>query len=596
MKVRFGFAAFSSLKNRLFLAFLLLILLPYAVLHFRSVSQIERSFVEQISRQNTQQLEQLKLSFEDLRGTVFRIAVRLELDPAIADLLNGRSASGTEERRKEMEALWNEIKSKTLPSPFVYYSLIDRQSREYASYAPAKPADYEALLARPEIASLRNGKSTYVWLPDDATYLRPEDSRSTSLLTLYSLFKDSAGNEAGLIRIGIDFQAWLSSMAKSFPITQDFFLLDGQGRLLGGTGERADASRMYAFLSEDDFEAGEPYRVEGSYLYNRMPVPAMNWTLVSRFPLHVIFGDIGQVKQRMVTTFLLFTLVFVAITFGLLSRLTRPLRLLQKKMAELTKHQLLTHLPTGTYKGEVLALAQAFNKMVNDLQALMRRLKAEERQKEAVRFQMLLSQMNPHFLLNTLNLVKWNAMGKGDEQTAGICVSLGKLLETSLNEESDLIHLLEERELTEAYVSIQALRYERSFEIRWECDERLDYALVPKLSLQPLVENAILHGLSNKSREGVIWIRAYTEGERCVLEVEDNGVGWNPSSTPKPERKRKSIGLTNLKERLELLFKQEASMEIVSPAGGSRVRLVFPLLVAAPYNERGTDDVERAAR
>ncbi|WJH33441.1 histidine kinase [Paenibacillus sp. CC-CFT747] len=136
--------------------------------------------------------------------------------------------------------------------------------------------------------------------------------------------------------------------------------------------------------------------------------------------------------------------------------------------------------------------------MVSDLSGLLQKLKAEERQKEAVRYHMLLSQMNPHFLLNTLNVVKWNALSKGDEDTAGICVSLGTLLETSLNEETDLIHLKTERGLTEAYVSIQAFRYEQAFDIQWEYESRLEYALVPKLSLQPLVENAIFHGLAPK--------------------------------------------------------------------------------------------------
>lgn len=595
MKDTIGFFAFSSLKNRLFLVFLLLILLPYSFLHFQSVSRIETSFTQQIIRQNTDQLEQLKLAFEDMRITAFRIALRLEKDPAVADLLIGNTSLGAEERHKRMEDLWNGIRSNTLPSPFVYYSIMDRNGMAYASYAPNKPLSYELQLAKPELAELKDGQQSYLWTPKEESDLQPEVSKSPRLLTLYSSFRAGGGERIGLIRISIDFQAWLSSMARSFPITQDFYLLDEAGGILGGTGYPTEQ----ALLSFNRAEAGyaeSSHRIEGSYLYNSMPIPAMGWTLASRFPLHLFFGDIAEVKQRVFTTFLAFTLLFVIITFLILSTLTRPLRLLQKKMSEVADKQLMIHLSTGSYKGEVLALAKAFNQMVSDLHALLRRLKAEERQKEAVRFQMLLSQMNPHFLLNTLNVVKWNVLGKGDEQTAELCVSLGKLLETSLNEETDLIHLQEERELTEAYVSIQSFRYDQKFEIRWECDERLDYALVPKLSLQPLVENAIFHGLSQKEREGAIWIRAYAEDGRCCLEVEDNGVGWNPAASQSAARKRKSIGLKNVKERLELLFKQEAALEIHPLAEGTRVRLLFPLLVAAPYSDGGDSDVESAAR
>ncbi|MEF3304097.1 cache domain-containing sensor histidine kinase [Paenibacillus sp. GYB003] len=595
MKDRLGFFAFSSLKNRLFLVFLLLILLPYSFLHFRSVAQIEQSFTDQIVRQNTEQLEQLKLMFEDMRGMAFRVAVRLEKDPVVAGMLSGSEGLSEAERRKRMDDLWNDIKSNALPSPFVYYSLLDRGGRQYASYTPKQPLTYDELMERPELLALKDGGESYVWTEQEESDLRTEDSKSARLITLYSVFRDGQGRQIGLVRIGIDFQAWLSSMVRSFPITQDFYMLGGQGKVLGGTGDLTDTA-LLSFIRDAGGYADGYNRIDGAYLYNTMPIPAMGWTLASRFPLQLFFGDIAAVKQRVFTTFLLFTLLFVVITFFILSTLTRPLRLLQKKMAEVADKQLMTHLSTGSYKGELLALARAFNQMVSDLQGLMRRLKAEERQKEAVRFQMLLSQMNPHFLLNTLNVVKWNVLGKGDEETAAICVSLGKLLETSLNEETDLIHLHEERELTEAYVSIQSFRYDQTFEIRWECEPGLDYALVPKLSLQPLVENAIFHGLSNKDREGIIWIRAYAESGRCYLEVEDNGAGWNPAASQNAARKRKSIGLRNVKERLELLFKHEAALDILPQPEGTRVRLGFPLLVAAPYSEGGNPDVESAAR
>ncbi|MFK7692491.1 sensor histidine kinase [Paenibacillus sp. HJGM_3] len=599
MRKVLGMFAPTSLKNRLFLAFILVILLPYSFLQYHNIGKIESSIEQQIIVQNTEQLNQLKFTFEELRSAIFRIAIRLEKDPAITALLANAPATeqAADENRRMMDALWVDIQSKSLTSPYVYYSLTDRRDVQYASYtpAPARSLSYEASLNQQGLDELKNGKVSLLWVSDQESDLRPEDSKNPRLVTLYSLLRDGQGRDIGLLRISIDFQAWLSSMARSFPITQDFYLLGENNDIIGGTGV-ASTSALTDFVLAESGQSSPSHRIEGNYLYNRMPLPAMQWTLVSRFPLQLFFGNIDQMKQQMVTTFLLFTLVFVVITFFILSKITRPLRLLQKKMSEITDNVFLTLLPTNKYKGEVLALAKAFNKMVHDLQALMRRLKEEERQKEAVRFQMLLSQMNPHFLLNTLNVVKWNVMSKGDHETANICMALGKLLETSLNEEADLIHLRQERELTEAYVSILSFRYEKSFEIRWEIDESIDYALVPKLSLQPLVENAIFHGMSLKEREGVIWIRAYADQGRCRLEVEDNGSGWKTETMANAGRKRKSIGLKNIRERLELLFKKEGRLEIEPLPTGTRVQLVFPLLISAPYSEGGTDDVERIAR
>ncbi|WJH33438.1 hypothetical protein N6H14_25845 [Paenibacillus sp. CC-CFT747] len=107
---------FSSLRNRLFLVFLLFILIPYSLLQFYSVSRIQQSFVDQVVHQNTEQLEQLKFIFEDMRSTVFRIAVRLEREPVVLGLLNDppQDEAGT---TRQMEALWTDIKSKALTSP-----------------------------------------------------------------------------------------------------------------------------------------------------------------------------------------------------------------------------------------------------------------------------------------------------------------------------------------------------------------------------------------------------------------------------------------------------------------------------------------------
>ncbi|MNI22365.1 hypothetical protein D3C73_759190 [compost metagenome] len=277
-----GFFALSSLKNRLFLAFLALILLPYSYLQFHSFNKIQHTFEQQIIHQNTEQLEQLKLIFENLRSTVFLIALRLEIEPIVSEVLNGDLTYGEEERRKQMDGMWNEINSKVLPSPYVYYSLLDRGGNQYASYTPKKTLTYDQVMASEGADDLRNGRIKYLWDPGEQSDLRPEDSKSSRLLTLYLMHFDEQQQRNGLLRIGIDFQAWLSSMARSFPITQDFFLLDERGTVLGGTGEQEDTA-LTAFRQTDSTDTSSTHQFNGMYLYNRMPVPAMKWTLVSRF-------------------------------------------------------------------------------------------------------------------------------------------------------------------------------------------------------------------------------------------------------------------------------------------------------------------------
>lgn len=233
--------------------------------------------------------------------------------------------------------------------------------------------------------------------------------------------------------------------------------------------------------------------------------------------------------------------------------------------------------------------------MLDDMNVLIQQLKSEERQKEAVRFQMLLSQMNPHFLLNTLNIIKWLAIRREVPEISDISISLGKLLETSLNSEKELIFLQEEIELVEAFILIHRYKDDKSISVKYEIDEGLEYALLPKLSIEPLVENAIIHGLAYREQGGVVQLMVKSDGQQLYIEVKDNGVGLKEAANPKRRHKRKGIGLQNIQERLRLLFREKSSFHIESNDMGTTVSFHVPLLVSPPYLG-GLTDVDRSDR
>lgn len=201
----------------------------------------------------------------------------------------------------------------------------------------------------------------------------------------------------------------------------------------------------------------------------------------------------------------------------------------------------------------------SFNRMIADIGTLIYRLKVEERQKESVRFQILVSQMDPHFLLNTLNMIKSQALKNKDNTTFDICVSLGLLLETSLNTELDLIPLGQELGFMEAYMHIQNIRFGNRYHLDVEYDPSLYYALVPKFTLQPLVENAIIHGFADTVSGGQITVNIQASGKELIMLVMDNGAGpevaRQAAAMAAVRRSRKGIGLSNIRERLELLYR-----------------------------------------
>src|SRR5690606_9603747 len=135
-------------------------------------------------------------------------------------------------------------------------------------------------------------------------------------------------------------------------------------------------------------------------------------------PTDVLFDELNELKQQYFATFFALTAAFVVITLIIAHAFTRPLSFLQLKMREAVRKDLRVRLPEHKYRGEILELTQTYNHMLDDMHELIQQLKAEERKKEAIQFQMLLAQLNPHFLLNTLNTMKWIALRNRNEDIA----------------------------------------------------------------------------------------------------------------------------------------------------------------------------------
>ncbi|MNO22460.1 Sensor histidine kinase YpdA [compost metagenome] len=168
--------------------------------------------------------------------------------------------------------------------------------------------------------------------------------------------------------------------------------------------------------------------------------------------------------------------------------------------------------------------------------------------------------------------------------TSEICQNLGKLLESGLNSDADLVFLKEEIGLIQAYVYIQSFRYDHSFNVEYMIGDGLEYALIPKFSLQPLVENAIYHGLVHMKAGGKITILIAGAGGRLRVEIGDNGQGLQQNAGASGKR-RKGIGLSNLRERIMLLYKGGGTLLLLPLPQGTVAVLDIPLLNSSPYDK-----------
>lgn len=322
---------------------------------------------------------------------------------------------------------------------------------------------------------------------------------------------------------------------------------------------------------------------QDGFIINYSLIPSLGWYLIKQVPADDVFKEVKGLKKSFFITFAILTASFIAMTFIISFAITNPLKRLQVHMSKAAEAHLKIHLPEEGEKGEVLQLTRSFNSMISEIHDLIQKLKLEERHKEAVHFRMLHSQTNPHFLLNTLNTMKWIAMNDNNQDIVDICIALGKLLEAGLDSDKELIYLQDELDLVHAYIHIQQYRYNTNYNIVFHYDDEVKYALVPKLSLQPLVDNAIVHGFAGRDK-GEIIVSIEAEDGMLYVSVQDDGIGPEAAKQYRT-RKGSGIGLNNLRERLELLFKEKAKLEMHALPQGTIARFQMPLLISIPYEE-----------
>ncbi|MDR6552997.1 sensor histidine kinase [Paenibacillus qinlingensis] len=276
-----------------------------------------------------------------------------------------------------------------------------------------------------------------------------------------------------------------------------------------------------------------------------------------------------------------------------ISTVTKPLYVLKALMNRAERGDLRAY---WTFKSADawMQVGQSYNQMLNRLEDLIKQVKREESLKKEAEMEALHYQLNPHFLYNTLNTIKWVAKLHKTPQISEVVSALVRLLQASLGKKGDFITLRDEMGLTHDYMAIQRFRYGDRIQLQTHVDDITLGCLVPRMLLQPLVENAIIHGIGPTKREGVITIRSWLDRDLLFCQVEDNGVGmqvaegssgWEAMQAAggaQAERMLKErmsgVGISHIREKIKLIYGPEFKMHITSkPGEGTTVRMFLPI-------------------
>jgi len=306
-----------------------------------------------------------------------------------------------------------------------------------------------------------------------------------------------------------------------------------------------------------------------------------NLILLGEVPVDFIIQN-NRYISFITTVMVLVSIIFCCfITVILANRITGPIKKIVRAMEKVEKGDLNTKV-TIIENDEIGYMARRFNEMVEKLKDLFQTNLEKQDRLRIAEIKFLQAQINPHFLYNTLDSIKWLAKLNGVNEISVIASKLGNLLKNSINNQDDLVTVEESLNLIDSYLSIQKIRFKDKFEVEIDIDSSIMKCLVPKLVIQPIVENSIVHGIENKIDKGFVKITGRRENENIIFEISDDGIGISKQkleelrSSVVEESASESIALSNINNRIKLYYGDDYGIQIFSEEDkGTKVRLTM---------------------
>ena len=317
------------------------------------------------------------------------------------------------------------------------------------------------------------------------------------------------------------------------------------------------------------------------------------WKLVGVTPSAAL--GIDGIKFRFFVLFVadLFLFLLAMINAFISDKISNPIKRLDGSVREIESGNLdVEILPSGSY--EVEHLGKSIKNMLGRIKVLMSDLVAEHNAKRKSEFDTLQSQINPHFLYNTLDIIVWMIENENSDKAVNIVTALAKFFRISLSKGKNIITVKDEVEHVRNYLMIQNMRFKNRFEYSIDVDEKvLSYSSL-KLMLQPLVENAIYHGMEFMDGDGEIDVKVFKEDNSLYFTITDNGLGMSEDMVETllskdfvPSKKGSGIGVKNVNERIKLYFGSEYGLKVESePDEGTKITIHLPAVV---YGENDED-------
>ena len=400
--------------------------------------------------------------------------------------------------------------------------------------------------------------------------------------------RSGSGEKEGVFFIDLNYSAISELCDQSTVGTKGYaFILDAKGNIV----YHPQQQQLYNELQTENIslimDTDEDTVLTGTgndgKLYSISRSEKTGWTVVDCTNVKELLSKSRQAQSVYVLTAIILVIVALLFSRFMARSITLPIQKLRDSMKKVQEGDFSVSDVVVDSKNEIGSLTKSFDVMTHRIHELMEQNVHEQEEKRKSELKALQSQINPHFLYNTLDSIIWMAEGKKNEEVVLMTASLARLLRQSISNEDEVVPIANEVEYARGYLTIQKMRYKDKLEFQIEVDPSILHIPLIKLVLQPIIENAIYHGLKYKESKGLLIIKGFPKDGNAVLQVIDDGVGMDEETLAHIYDRHKvnyhsnGVGVYNVQKRLKLYYGEDYGITYEStPGKGTTATITIP--------------------
>ncbi|UQZ81164.1 Sensor histidine kinase YpdA [Paenibacillus konkukensis] len=581
----------SSVQHKLLLAFCCLVLFPLGLFGYVSLAITKQSIEQQVVAGKLKSLGLISQKLDIMASDLTAISNIYFSNEDLRSLLLSPPDNQAYQERAKKQFLTKMIVSYRYAYTWLdyYTSIIGLNGIELHTFYDGGKIGIESLKQEPWYTQVTELNGGVAWYADPSPKLIPTVNED-HYVSAIRLIKDFENNAAiGLLMINIGEQFLYKQYSDALQPGEYMLLFDAQGKIVSATDKAKVDQSLSAAPYYERFAGGGEYfnsRIDGKDMlvtYHRME--STGWTIVCYTPVDTLLQNVEKTKWLHLILFASVLILSIIVSYVIARKLSVPIRKLYASMKKVERGDLSVRSDVQG-SDEIGELAKRFNQMVARIGELRDHVIEEQEMKRRVELQNLQSQINTHFLYNTLASIRSMLLSRTPEAIDSVIVSLVKLLKKTLSAESEYITIAEEIDNLQNYVNIQSARQDEKLQVEFHIEEEILHKKTLKLLLQPLVENAIFHGIEPQEGTGVIEVRGWTEHDQICFSVTDNGVGIGAAYgdgeesglTEQVLSSANGLGLRNVQHRIQLHFGSKYKIDIRrADQGGTSVVLRWPV-------------------